>query len=82
MRFHSLPKVSRGNDQSSTKLKSKLIVRFAEGSGKYKPIECNGDSSVACTFDRFICFFSLLLWLLERERINRMNCKNRFPVGG
>ena len=60
-----LPKVSRGNDQSSIKFKSKLIVSFANGSGNCKLIECKGDSSVACTFNRFICFFfSFLFWLL------------------
>ena len=54
-----LPKVSRGNDQSSINFKSKLIVSFANGSGNYKLIECKGDSSVACTFNRFI--FSLFV---------------------
>ena len=38
MRIHILPKVSCGNDQFSTKFQSKLIVSFAEGSGKYKII--------------------------------------------
>ena len=57
MRLHLLPKVSRENDQSSINFKSKLIVSIADGSGNYKLIECKGDSSVACTFNRFICFF-------------------------
>ena len=38
--YSILRKVSRANDQSSTKFKSKLIVSFAEGSGKHKLIEC------------------------------------------
>ena len=61
MRLHILPKVSRENDKSSTNFKSKLIVSIADGSGKYKLIECKGDSSVACSFNRFICFFFSLL---------------------
>ena len=61
VRFHILPKVSCRNDQSSIKFKSKLVVSFANGSGTYKLLECKGDSSVACTFNRFI--FSLLLLL-------------------
>ena len=64
MRFHILPKVSCGNDQSSIKFKSKLIVSFANGSGTYKLLECKGDSSVACTFNRFIfSLFRCCFWL-------------------
>ena len=49
MRLYILPyKVSRENDQFSTKFKSKLILSFAHRSGKYKLIESKGDSSVAC----------------------------------
>ena len=64
MRFHILPKVSCGNDQSSIKFKSKLIVSFANESGTYKLLECKGDSSVACTFNRFIfSLFRCCFWL-------------------
>ena len=69
VRLHILSKVSRENDHSITKLKANFVISFAKGSGKYKVIECKGDSSVACAFNRFICFFSLLFWLLEREEI-------------
>ena len=62
MRLHILPKVSRENDQSSTKFKSKLIVSFDEGSRKYKVIECKGDSSVACILNIFILFFIFSLF--------------------
>ena len=34
--------------------KSKLISSFSARSRKYKLIACKGDSSVACTFNRFI----------------------------
>ena len=66
VRLQILPKVSGGNDQSSTEFKSKRMVSFAEESGKCKLIECKGDSYVTCTFDIFICFFfcSLLFWVL------------------
>ena len=57
MRLHILPKMSRGNDPSSTKFKSKVIVSFVEGSGKYKVIDCKVDYSVASSFNRFIFFF-------------------------
>ena len=78
LRLHILPKVSRGNDQSSTKVNSKLIVSFAEGSGKYKLIECKGDSSVACTFNKFICFFlSLLFWLFATSLLNTLAEKKK-----
>ena len=71
MLLHILPKVSRGNDQSSNKLNSKLIVRFAEGSGNYKLIECKGDSSVACTFKRFhFLFFVVVFGCLLQTLIN------------
>ena len=64
VRFHILPKVSCRNDQSSIKFKSKLIVSFANGSGTYKLLECKGDSSVACTFNRFIfSLFRCCFWL-------------------
>ena len=43
------PKVSRENAQFSRKYKSKLILSFAEGSGRCKLIECKGDSSVTCS---------------------------------
>ena len=33
-----------------------FYLSFANGSGNYKLIECKGDSSVACTSDRFIFF--------------------------
>ena len=61
MQLRILPKVSRGNDQFSIKFKSKLNVSFAEGSRKYKLIECNGDSSVASYLNRFICFFFVVV---------------------
>ena len=68
VRLHILPEVSCENDQSSIKLKSKLIVSIADGSGKYKLIECKDDSSVACTFNIFIFFFfSFLFWLLVKN---------------
>ena len=71
MRFHILAKVSRKNDQFSTKFKSKVIVSFPEGSGKYKLIKCKSDSFVACTLiDSFsFSFFSLLFWLLATKYI-------------
>ena len=84
-RLHILPRVSREIGQSSTEFKSKLIVGIADGSGKYKLIECKGDSSVACIFKRFICpLFGVVLtacyelYNIHREKkpgnFNRSEC--------
>ena len=53
--------MSSGNDQSSTEFKSKRMVSFAKESGKYKLIECKGDSSVAFTIYSFAFVFVVVL---------------------
>ena len=45
-------------------LLASCIVSLTQRINKYVcmyVIECNGDSSVACTFNRFICFFFVVV---------------------
>ena len=44
---------------------SKRILSFAEGSVKYKLTECEGDSSMARTFNRFIYLFFSFFFLFK-----------------
>ena len=72
MRLHILLKMSRENDHSSTKFKSKHIVSFANGSGNYKLIECKGDSSVLLidSFSFFLFFFVVFFGRLLQTLLN------------
>ena len=79
VRLHLLPKVLRGNDQSSTEFKSKRMVSFAEESGKYKLIECKGDSSVPESTANgnkhyMICSTTKLMYTVLQIRVAKCLC--------